>query len=337
MCKSVKVLLMFCLLCFLIAIPGHAKDVNGVLHGNVTWDGYIHVVGDVKVAKDGFLTIKPGTVVEFAANQNIDPLQNFGPNRSWIIVNGGIDARGTLSEWITFTSDAENPNRGDWGCIGFLKLQRNSIFQYCDISYGIDHINTAGYKVGNSTIQIYNCIMHHSNDRGTGVLVGQSGELTFIKYNTIYECRTGIDVYENEAPKHLEIKNNIITHNLENGIDNEGGVEIDTEFNNVWNNPNNYEEDDPIDHSRDIQVDPRYVDLANNNVHLQSGSPCLAASKDGGEIGAYGSVNYSYNVDKPSDDGGGGGCVMNPHSSRGMSWLILLTLPAIMIIRRVRV
>ena len=38
-----------------------------------------------------------------------------------------------------------------------------------------------------------------------------------------------------------------------------------------------------------------------------------------------------------SSGGGGGGCVMTPNSSNGMSWLLLLTIPAIMIIRRVRV
>ena len=265
--------------------PAIASDVKGILHGNVEWSGDIHIVGNVLVDSDATLTISPGTIIQFAANQNANPLQPWGTNNSWIIVRGCLIAEGTENNWITFTSDASNPSPNDWACIFFEDLSGSSSFKYCIVEYGEDQINTTGNDSNNS-ITIHNCIIRHGGY--TGILLGLTG-IPDIQFNTIYDNRNGIDLHSSMvSQKSVTIQNNIITNN-EFGISNGTNFSYTTSYNNVWdNNTVNYlQYPGVINHNLDISIDPLYVDLDNDDVHLQTNSPCLNASSTGGEIGAY--------------------------------------------------
>jgi len=263
------------------------SDVKGILHGNVEWSGDIHIVGDVLVDSDATLTISPGTTIQFAANQNANPLQSWDTDHSWIIVMGRLIAEGTESNWITFTSDASNPSPGDWACIFFGDLSGSSSFKHCIVEYGGDQINTTGND-SNHSLTIQNCIIRHAGEEG--ILLGPTGNPN-IQFNTIYGNNgNGIGLHRSMVvQKSVMIQNNIITNN-EFGISNGTNFSYTTSYNDVWNNTivNHCTCPGVINHDLDISIDPRYVDLANNNVQLKSDSPCLNANSTGGEIGAYG-------------------------------------------------
>jgi hypothetical protein len=265
--------------------PVKASDVNGILHGNVEWSGDIHILGDVIVDSDAILNIVPGTTVRFAANQNANPLQAWDTDHSWIIVRGCLIAEGTENSRITFTSDASSKFPNDWACIFFENMSGDSSLKYCTIEYGVDQINTTGANSNHSLI-IQNCIIRHAED--VGILLGLTGNPN-IQYNTIYGNGEGVGFHESmDVQKNATIQNNIFTNN-ENGIVNSTNFSYTTAYNDVWNNNTSYGQyPGVINHDLDISVDPLYVDLANDNVRLNSSSPCLHASSNNGEIGAYG-------------------------------------------------
>lgn len=266
--------------------PAIASDVKGILHGNVEWSDAIHIVGDVLVDSDATLTIAPGTTVRLAANQNSNPLQTWDTNHSWIIVKGRLISEGTENNPITFTSDASNPSPGDWACIFFEELSGSSSFKHCTVEYGGDQINTTGNDSNNS-LTIQNCIIRYAGEEG--ILLGLTGNPN-IQLNTIYGNNgNGIGLHRSmTVQKSVTIQNNIITNNGF-GISNGTNFSYTTSYNDVWNNTTNYFQalQGVINYNLDISVDPFYVDLANDDVHLKSGSPCLHASSTGGEIGAY--------------------------------------------------
>ena len=68
-----------------------AREVSGILAADETWSGTIHVVGDLTVDSGVELSIDPGTVVKVDPGRYID-------------VNGTLNATGTASQKIVFTS-----------------------------------------------------------------------------------------------------------------------------------------------------------------------------------------------------------------------------------------
>jgi spore maturation protein SpmB len=100
-----------------ILLPGPAaaaEEVSGIISVDTTWGPpteYL-VVSDTVVALGVTLTILPGTVVRFQTHPT-DP--DF--NRSSLEVRGHLTAVGTVAEPIRFTSDHEEPTRGDWESI----------------------------------------------------------------------------------------------------------------------------------------------------------------------------------------------------------------------------
>ncbi|MCI5151368.1 MAG: right-handed parallel beta-helix repeat-containing protein [Candidatus Electrothrix sp. MAN1_4] len=189
---------------------------------------------------------------------------------------------------MKFTSDASNPSPGDWACIFFGELSGSSSFKHCIVEYGEDQINTTGNDSNNS-FTVQNCIIRYAGYEG--ILLGLTGNPN-IQFNTIYgNINNGIGLHRSmTVQKSVTIQNNIITNNGF-GIGNGTDFSFTTSYNDVWNNnTNNYSSLPPsvINHEKDITVDPLYMNLANDDVHLKSGSLCLQATSTGGEIGAYG-------------------------------------------------
>ncbi len=113
---------------------------HGYIHADETWQGEMHITGDIIVDQGITLTIQPGTTVYVAANQDVENLRddpfdlkigvkqedNFDggvhlgePYRDEahhisITILGKLIAVGTPEQKITITSDSGTPTIYDW-------------------------------------------------------------------------------------------------------------------------------------------------------------------------------------------------------------------------------
>jgi len=137
----------------------------------------------------------------------------------------------------------------------------------------------------------------------TGSHVGikcQDQSSPLIEYNTISDhSYSGLECYGWSNPV---IKNNIIAFNgdattWQGGYGNGINVQVSSfpllSYNDVYQPEGEGSEYSGISaDSTSINLDPLFVNAAANDYHLQSGSPCLTAASDGGEIGAYGEGDW---------------------------------------------
>ena len=105
---------------------GMTAVASGALSGNTTWtkanSPYL-LTGDVMVPDSVTLTIDPGVVVRFKAVSD-DLSGGDDINRIEIRVSGTLNARGTVSDSIHFTSNSQIPSSGDW--YGFVSYDESS-------------------------------------------------------------------------------------------------------------------------------------------------------------------------------------------------------------------
>jgi len=146
-------------------VPTPSPIVTRTTHGRIQWDetwqGEIHVIGDIIVEEGFTLTIEPGTRVLIAANQDVENLfdwpfnmqqgirqehpdedpyyqgVHFGEpfrdegNHISIRVQGTLHAVGTPEQMITITSDSPTPGIYDWNHFQF----NHGILSYCMMEY----------------------------------------------------------------------------------------------------------------------------------------------------------------------------------------------------------
>jgi hypothetical protein len=117
----------------LLARLPEAVTKSGPITTNETWSGVIRMTGDVAVQPGATLIILPGTLVFAAALQNdqVDYAEPFidvfnprdppfsAADHLTLQVNGQLFVLGTTEEPVIFTSDAAQPQGGDWSGIGF--------------------------------------------------------------------------------------------------------------------------------------------------------------------------------------------------------------------------
>ncbi len=96
--------------------------VSGTVAQSSTWGKGAGAVklGEVTIAKEVTLTIKPGVV--------------FYPGK--IIAKGTLKAEGTAEEPIVFTSRAKEPKPGAWNYIKFEPTSGASVLDYAEVNYG---------------------------------------------------------------------------------------------------------------------------------------------------------------------------------------------------------
>jgi len=152
------------------ALPAAAHvTVSGVIDAPTTWgrtspaaDGIYWVTSTVTVRDGGSLTIEPGVIVKF------DPGQSLQVGAS---TAGTLDAQGTASEPIVFTSIAHDlradtngdgagtsPTPGDWNHLYFY-TGGTGILDYCEIRYS-GSTSLGGlycYAAGAAPTQVTNC------------------------------------------------------------------------------------------------------------------------------------------------------------------------------------
>jgi hypothetical protein len=201
---------------------------HGVISKDETWQGEIHVIGDIVVPEGVTLTILPGTIVRITANQDVGNLSppepfwmkagiNWGPSDYEIAVFHGepyrdeahhisiwifgtLQAVGTPDRVILITSDSPSPTVWDWD----LFLFRHGILSYAIVEY---------YRALNGAL-ISHCILRHVGEcavcRDSGV----------VEYSTIsYAGHELIDT----ADSSLVIRSNHLGPNPGNGITAGGG------------------------------------------------------------------------------------------------------------------
>ena len=163
------------------AINAQVTQVSGNQSG--TWNGEIHLIGDVIVPDGETLTIDAGSSV-------------IADGYFGITILGSIHANGAENARISFTvadttgyCDYENPELGGWR--GFYVQKPNGMkFEYCDFSYGKGQIYTDGgmmwiYLADN--IEISNCRFHHNTARRRGAAIYAENSALNIHNCEIYD------------------------------------------------------------------------------------------------------------------------------------------------------
>jgi len=121
-------LLLLCGLSACLAQP----VVQGELHGQIKWQGQVHLRGDLLLAKGATLTIAPGTTVFFhPLDSAADELTEspYFPG-SELIVRGQIIAVGTPQAPIHFKFIDPDGKAGSWGGVNIEESPR-AVFEYC--------------------------------------------------------------------------------------------------------------------------------------------------------------------------------------------------------------
>jgi len=148
-----------------------ATNVSGSITTDTTWtlaDSPYVATSGMQVFPGVTLTIEPGVTIRF----------NIGMG---LRIGGELIAEGTATKGITFTSNADNPDKGDWGPIHFIQgaqgsnIDENreyvsgSIIKYCEIEYGSELQSELGvplYVTDNTII--------HNSSRGIYINAGNS-------------------------------------------------------------------------------------------------------------------------------------------------------------------
>lgn len=124
-------LLLLCL-SLVSCLSGQDRVIQGVVHGDLVWQGVVYVAGDAILEEDVRLTILPGTQVRFLA-------PDAGPGGlvehphfpgSELIIKGQIFAVGSPDRPIVFESADSAAKAGAWGAIN-LEGSRQAVFEYC--------------------------------------------------------------------------------------------------------------------------------------------------------------------------------------------------------------
>lgn len=184
-----------------------STSVSGFITSDTLWtvgnSPYI-VTSTVQVAEFAKLTIEPGVTVRFAQDASLN-------------IEGSLIARGTQTQPITFTSNALQPNRGDWGQIVFYDYAKKtyydsnneylsgSIIENCVIEFGGGHALSTG-----AAILIAGCNIH---DNKGGIYERPNVSGGRITHNLVSNNRPQGGIYATN----VLIKDNIVTNNLNEG------------------------------------------------------------------------------------------------------------------------
>ena len=231
------------------------ESISGLMLGNRTFAGTITVTGDVWLA--GNLKILPGTKVQFRIgdDQNggdeieadgyndLDParLDSYTKTHGGMTILGKIEAIGTDSAPITFTSASPAPRLADWE--SFVFSGDGSVLEHIIVEYSRNGMNPvssqpnsvvrdsifrhnlwSGPSLSNSGMTILDSDISDSGHEGVDV---QSG-YAVIKSNYIHDVHAGIVVVSGSA----DIENNVM-ENVSDGIALGPGVKVVDKNNKV--------------------------------------------------------------------------------------------------------
>ena len=206
----------------------NGQTISGPIDRDTVWSGEILIAGNVYVPEGVTLTIEPGTIVRFKHYRGYkEPEKRLG-----ITVDGTIIAKGSPDQPIYFTSDADDPQNGDWRMIRVSNSDK-SIFSYVVVEFGQQGLNfwSGKTKVQNSVVRWNNWegIYFESYAQGevSNTHIYQNGYngIAAEQYNHLVIDHCLIE--ENgTAGVHLDATDAVITSSifLKNGA---GGVSVD--------------------------------------------------------------------------------------------------------------
>lgn len=161
-----------------VSLRGSAADVGSLvlfeptvvpnlpLSGAVTWEGAGHtyrIEGTLNIPAGSSLTIEPGAVIQL-------------PYRGRILVEGQLTAIGTPSEFISFTSELEEPTTQDWDNIFIFDNALQTEFEYCRF----DYVALAAVRGYNNQASFDHCYFSNLAGEGINHLGSENGELVTI-------------------------------------------------------------------------------------------------------------------------------------------------------------
>ncbi len=168
------------------AAPVLAYRQDTVLRNDTTWQGTVEVNGVVVVGRRATLSIAPGTTVRFhRLDRNRDAIGD-GELR----VLGRLEAVGTPSRPIVFTSAAASPAARDWSYVLLYTASGESRIEHCRFSYAF-----TGLQVHFSTARVKRNVFRRNHE---GIRFGRA-HLT-VEENRIEENDIGIRFTRMEGP-----------------------------------------------------------------------------------------------------------------------------------------
>ena len=207
------------------------------ISSNTTWlgDKVYLVARDIDVNNRAVLTIKPGCIIKFAENIEMDIAYSG---------YGTVIARGTKEKPILFTSDSPKKQAGDWHGLYFYDGAEGSEFDHCIFEYG------GGYSASQATINLRGASVKFINttvreSASFGYEVRQGATFTGFAYNTV--TKTKYDP--------MKITANCVT-SLGDFNTFDSGTRIEVNYGTLDEPGNHYWEDQPIPYyfSSDLEI-----------------------------------------------------------------------------------
>ena len=175
-----------------------ATYVEGPITQDTLWtlaDSPFVVSKDVIVYPGVTLTIEPGVEVRFGGGFSL-------------VVEGRLYACGEENNTITFTTNKDQPQGGDWNTIKFNGTQPSTLMR-CIVQYAID-----GLTIENGNVRIEDCEI--ANNSQSGISITGNNQVT-IKNNKISSNKNGILV-TGDSIRGVSITENIVMSNTQSGI-----------------------------------------------------------------------------------------------------------------------
>lgn len=175
---------------------------TGTITDNEIWSGEILVTESVTVPREVTLTLEPGTVVKMKHNRDYK-----NPDKTIFEVHGTLKAIGTPEKQIQFTSDAPEPQNGDWAMLRLFGKTKS------EIKYAIVEFAQQGINMWDSDAVISHSIIRWNNWEG---LYAESYSEPVIEYNRIYQ--NGYNGMAMEQFNKAVLKNNLFESSGTHGL-----------------------------------------------------------------------------------------------------------------------
>ena len=286
--------------------------ISGTISTNTCWRGHkvYQVSGNLTVASGATLTIQPGAVVKFAAGGSLT-----------VSSNGTLDAIGTCSAPIVFTSIKDDEHGGDTNGDGATTSPAAGDWKrmvaggtmdmdFCRIYYTNPDSNQGSIQGSGGAVTFHNGRIEHA---GYAFVCMNNG--TFTANNSVFRDSSvafGVDGGSGTRFHNCVIADvsvaclasnksffNTVFYNCLEFAD-QGG-EGSGYKNCLFFNPEGHgaQSHAQVGTNGNIWGDPLFVDAANGNYQLQMGSPCVDAGDDanaGGEWDAEGNARIQGNA-----------------------------------------